>query len=80
MRIRFQVIEIHDENGETVYTELCNNYPVGEFREIGEKIDCLLARMGVITISQNCAKLPGIEWNFVVDNKEYLYLLYFEKG
>ena len=79
MRIRFQVIEIRDESGETVCTELCNNYPDGEFREIAEKIDCLLARMGVITISQNCAKLPGIEWKFVVDNKEYLYLLYFEE-
>lgn len=79
MRIQFQVIEIHDESGETVCTELCNNYPDGEFREIAEKIDCLLARMGVITISQNCANLPGIEWNFVVDNKEYLYLLYFEE-
>lgn len=80
MPIRFQVIEILVDNGEAVCTELCCNYPDGEFREIAEKIDCLLARMGVITISQNCAKLPGIEWNFVVDNKEYLYLLYFEEG
>jgi len=78
MRICFQVFEIQEHGGDTVCTEICNNYPDGEFREIAEKIDCLLSRMGVITISQNCLKLPGIEWNFKANDIEYLYLLYFE--
>lgn len=79
MKIRFQAFEIRETVSDRTVDIVTDTYPVGEFREIAEKIECILARMGVITISQNCAKLPGIEWNFLVDNKEYLYLLYFEE-
>ena len=79
MKIRFQAFEIHETLSDCTADIIADTYPDGEFREIAEKIDCLLSRMGVITISQNCSKLPGIEWNFTVDNKEYLYLLYFEE-